>query len=329
MPAVSLALLAFATPLAPEPSSTLSDAEAERYLRLSMSRSFGRPIVAMMESRDPFSLDGTGKMVPERVRTKIERDERGRVRSTILRPLRLQGVTILDDGRTMTIRLPDQKLFIEQASPALDDLPADERLALVRRNYALKAFPGPETLDRPTVLLQASPRRRGMETRRYLLDAATGFPFRSEVVGGGSRETVFETMMVQFPERLSGRIFRPRSTKGYQVVRYETPAPPKPGEALRKLGFEPGIPKGPPYGFHVTGTAMLEASRWKSVAVRLTDGLVKAVAYEWKTGPEDAAIADGAGRSVGRRRGCTVLLVAEAPAGIRAKLLDSILDALP
>ena len=328
MPAASLAALVFAVP-------SFGDAEAERYLRLSMGRSFGRPIVAMMEQRDPFALTTSGPDAGgERVRTKIERDAKGRVRSTILRPLRLQGVTILDDGRRMTIRLPDQKLVIEQDSPALDDAPVEDRLDLVRSNYTLKAFIGPETLGRPTVLIQATAKRRGLDTRRYLLDAATGFPLKSELVSSAGRETVFETMMLRFVKELPDRTFRQRPTRGFQVVRYASPTAPKPGEALRKLGFEPAIPQDPPFGFRVTGVAMIESSRWKSVTIRLTDGLVKANVYEWTTGPEDAALGDGTvqdgrGRSIGRRRGRTVLVVAETSPLVRARLLEAVLEALP
>ncbi len=301
------------------------DAEAERYLRLSMGRSFGRAVVAMIEQRDPFSLDGGG----ERVRAKVERDARGRVRSSIARPLRLQGVTILDDGERMTIRLPDERLVIEQDSPAREDGPAEARLALVRGNYVLRVGPGPETLGRATVTLEARARRRGIDTRRYLLDAATGFPLRSEIVNEGGTETIFEAVMVRFVARLPERTFERGPTDGFQVVRYESPARPRPGEAVRRMGFEPAVPKDPPFGFRVTGVAMLQTPRWRAVAVRLTDGLVKASVYEWIAGPEDSALADAKGRSVGRRRGKTVLVVAETSALVRARLLDAVLDAMP
>lgn len=295
--------------------------DAEGYLRLCLGRSFGRAVFATLDQRDPTRDSG-------RVRAKIVRDDRGRMRSSILEPETLRGNEILDDGRRMMVLLGKEKLVMIQDSPSSGEESLTSRVALVRKNYVLKLSSGPKAFDRPTVVLEAKARWRGIDSRRYLLDSATGYPLRHDVVGEGGTDNLFLVTAIRFAPRAPRGYFREFSTTGRQVVRYGGVGQLKPGEAKARVGFEPVIPRELPFGFKATQVGLNDMPDWRSVVFHASDGLIKASVYEWTSNESDAALQNVRGRSIGRRSGRTVMVVSDGSALVRARLLDAVLDAM-
>lgn len=317
MPGSSLAVLAALT----FSGGGGAPSEAERYLRLSLGRSFGRCVFATLDQRDPTGSSG-------RIRAEMVRDERGRMRTSILQPEALRGNAILDDGRRMSVRLDKEKLVMIQDSPALAEGNVEARIELIRKNYRLSLNPGPRTFDRSTVVLEAKARWRGIDSRRYLLDAATGYPLRHDIVTETGVDNLFTTVAFRFAEDAPRGTFRPFSSKGRQVVRYASATALKIADAKVRVGFEPAIPKDLPFGFRVSHVGLNDMPGWRSVVLRASDGLVKASIYEWMSNPADAELKDARGRSIGRRSGRTVMVVSDGSALVRVRLLDAVLEAM-
>lgn len=327
---VAFALLAlgqgYGLPSVPIPPTEASAAlgecapDAERYFRLSIGRSFGRCVFATLDQRDPT---GAG-----RIRAEMVRDTRGRMRSAIVAPAALAGNAILDDGKRMSVLVDREKLVMVQDSPALTEGDPEARVGLVRKNYRLSVAPGPRAFGRATVILDARARWNGIDSRRYRLDAATGYPLRHDVVSEAGTENLFDTVALRFADRAPRGTFRPFSRGGRQVVEYASVAALKPGEARTRAGFEPAVPRELPFGFRVSTIGINDAPGWRSVVVRASDGLVKASVYEWMSNTADASLGDGQGRSVGRRGGRTVMVVSDGSTLVRARLLDAVLDTI-
>lgn len=320
MPASSLAALA-ALSLVGTAGPGEGGSEAERYLRLCLGRSFGQAVIATLDQRDPTSGSG-------RVRAQIVRDARGRMRTSILSPPALQGNEILDDGRRMSVLLTKEKLVMIQDSPAVGEGSLDGRIALVGKNYRLSVTPGPKMFERQTVVLEARARWRGIESRRYLLDAATGYPLRHDILVAGGTDNLFSVVSLKFAERAPRGFFQPFSTSGRQVVRYASAASLKVSEAKARVGFDPVIPKELPFGFRISHIGLNDTPDWRSVVFRASDGLIKAHIYEWVSNPADAGLKDVRGRSIGRRGGRTVMVVSDGSTLVRSRLLDTVLDAM-
>ena len=328
MPAGNLALLLLATastggaiPSGPAVSGLCND-EADRYLRLSMGRAFGGNVRALVDQRDP-----TGG--PDRVRARVTRDAKGRMKTVLVRPDRIKGLMIIDDGERMIVVLPHDKRVLDQDSAARDEDALDKRLKLVRKNYRLSVEPGRETIGRRTVVLTARARHKGIDSRRYLLDAETGYPLRHDVMTESGTENLFDTVSISFPDSLKEDTFARPSTKGHQVSRYDAPQNFTAGAGKARIGFEPVVPANLPFGFRITGTQLNDTPDWRSVVYHATDGLIKANVYEWMTSPSDAKLLSGGGRSIARKGGRTVMVVADGSALVRARLLDVFLATIP
>jgi hypothetical protein len=65
------------------------------------------------------------------------------------------------------------------------------------------------------------------------------------------------------------------------VISYRRPEKVTKENASRAVGFMPVIPKSFPCGFRLQSMQTNDSRTWKSVVIRLTDGLARATVYQW------------------------------------------------
>jgi hypothetical protein len=92
------------------------------------------------------------------------------------------------------------------------------------------------------------------------------------------------------------------------------------------LGFEPVFPADLPYGFEVQDAQVNDSQSWKSVAVRITDGLIKGTVYQWQSSAK-VKIKTMVGTSIGDSNGIRFAVTADVPEAVRQKLLKTFIDA--
>lgn len=157
--------------------------------------------------------------------------------------------------------------------------------------------------------------------RRLVLDAQTGFLLRLEVASPeGKMEARVEVKSVDFPNSLPPSLFQLRTLEDTRIIQF------KPREELNPDGpldpeihFKPVVPRHLPYGFMVQG-AQVNRGRFHSIAVRVTDGLVRGTVYESLPSDAPEMKMDGATRlSVGS---VTFTIIMDAPEGVRQKIVQ-------
>lgn len=299
-------------------SSRQSTDRAAELLERSMQTSFGRDIVAVISQRDPNN-EAAFQTV------KVERNRAGQIRQTVLHPLRMQGIESIDDGKTSLMYLPDQKVLIEQDSPQMEDSDVELRVRLAQRNYTLRTEPGGSVAGRTTICLVANPKFAGVDSRRYYLDAQTAYPLKLTTKAPDGEQIVrFEAKDVQFPASLDQKLFKMRPMGGVTRLRYaRRETLDSPSEAQRMMGFRPNLSVSIPLGFRVSEMQTNDSPQWKSMVVRLTDGLVKATLYQWKSTDRQRTVDSVENRTSGEANGVRMLLVSELNADLREQLLGA------
>ena len=112
------------------------------------------------------------------VQMKFEQARDGFERQTVLQPLSMQGVSMVDDGKRWMMYWPDERRALSQQSPRARLADADDRIQLADKNYRLK-FGEPTTIaGRRAHAVVAEPRYKEMEERRYFIDEETSFVLR-------------------------------------------------------------------------------------------------------------------------------------------------------
>jgi hypothetical protein len=284
-------------------------------LRKSMGRRFSVNILAVIRQRDP---GGNGSYQ----RIKVSRSSDGRIRQTILQPLRMAGIDRVDDGDTIRVYLPDKKSLIIQDSVQASPKDVDERMRLAKRNYDFAWGESCTIAGRKSLCVVVKPRHGGMTARRYYLDEHNGYPLRLEVLSGPqSDHLVFDTLAVEYPKKLASAVFDLDPLPGTLTYRYSRPKTLKSDNAEKLLGFQPILPGRLPLGFELQEMQINENKDWKSAAVRLTDGIVRATVYQWRpNGQPVESVEESSSLDVG---GIRLLLVSDLPAAVRMRLLQA------
>jgi outer membrane lipoprotein-sorting protein len=319
MAAVKLALASAALiALAVASPATDQKEQAAKMLMRSMQREFPVNVISIITQRDPKS-DNSFQ------RVKVERTRDGLQRCTILQPLRMQGVTSIDDGARMKIYLPDKKIVLDQESPGKAGVDIEDRMKIVRKNYSFSMSDGGQIAGRSTVCVTATPRFDELEIRRYYLDRSTAYPLRLETHLSGKEITVvFDTKDIQFPKTLDRSLFKLATVGQVKTIRYTRPTRVSSAvQAKTLVGFTPLVPKGLPLGFEVQEVQFSDNSDSKAIVVRLSDGLARASVYQTKSGEkltsdEDSTIFD--------YKGVRLMLVSDLPKSIREQLLRSFIS---
>ncbi len=311
--AAALGILAMAQ-TAPEAT------KARQFLQLAMGR---RPIVNV---RAIISQRFQESNVMQQVKVEMSRD--GKLHQTVLSPLSMQGFECVDDGEQMMTFSPDDRSIIVQASNAAKASDVKYRMALVDRNYTLKIERRDRVAGRAALVIAATPRNAGLETRCYTIDEKTGFLLRLETCKGEDKTMHFDTKLVEYPHDIPDEAFEMHASGTRKQV-YDTwqQCPSVKNVALNnQLGFAPIVPKMLPFGFAIQEVQSDTRSKLPSVAVRLTDGLAIATVYQWqKRGPRSNKVPDGT--RVADAGYVRVLIAGDVPEDIKQRLLESFIKA--
>ncbi len=258
-----------------------------------------------------------GKSEGEQAKLEIARD--GRMHRVVLQPLSREGFESVDDGKELRTLVPDHKTLLIQDSPLLEASDVNFRLALLFRNYHLQVEGPLKVAGRDALSVLAQPRHEDVLARRLVLDAQTGFMLRLEVATvEGPMETRVEVKSVTFPSSIPSSVFDLRTVKDVRTIRFG-----KRTEVVSKstiptgLTFKPILPHHLPAGFHVQ-TAQYNSGRFRSVTVRITDGLVKGTVYECS--PDDAPDIKLEGATRLTSGTVTFTVVMDAPAKVRDRI---------
>lgn len=288
---------------------------AQALLR-SMRPTFSTNITAVVVQRDPSS-DGAFQIV------RVERDRLGHTRYTVLQPLRMQGVESVDDGTKVRMYFPDQNLIIDQDSPQRSPGDAAWRIGLAQRNYTLRYGPPTRVAGRSCLTIVATPKYGQMDVRRYYVDEETFYPLRIESEGDSGRTLYIDTKDILYPAKLPRDRFRLDPMGSPQVLRYHRPDSLTTHTAALKMGFTPIVPQTIPLGFRVQEMQLSETGNWRSVAVRITDGLVRATVYQWQAAGSRFDVKSIENSTPAERNGIRLLLVSDLDARLRQALLDA------
>jgi hypothetical protein len=256
-------------------ASSLQPETPEAALRRSMERTGGfcATLVqthAGVRGRSPMQL-------------KLMTDSRGRTRRTVLKPLSMQGIVSIDDGRDWITFNPDDRRVMIQPSPFAHRASPAQRMALVERNYRLRFEPTETIAGRRAIVLIAIPRADELPTRRYAFDSQTYLLLRFESIEAGSEPRVLlDTQTFDLVATQPAELFEAPKEPGIEVKRSWGPRRvDNADQAKAAIGFEPRLPRSIPYGFAVDDLQLLGHAQEAFLAVRITDGLAFLSVYQW------------------------------------------------
>lgn len=297
--------------------------KARLLLQKTLERTFPQNVVALIMQRSPDNPS-----VMQRIQVQISRD--GKTRHTVIYPLSMEGVETIDDGIHLTTFLPDRNLLLIHESPRLLPNDTKSRMQMTLRNYDLKLAGNSTVAGRPTTIVLANPHSRDLDSRRYYIDDQTGFLLQLETIDqSGKVRLAFQAKAVSYPPEISPEVFVvSKALRNCDMVPFQRPKSiMSPGKGSVDIGFDPIQPRNIPYGFTIQDVQVNESKQWRSVAVRITDGLVKATVYQW---PEDGAGMDAntmPGTSADVIEGIRIVVAADVPAPARKRILQAFADA--
>lgn len=300
-----------------------SDSERARALLLkTLERTFTHNVIALITQRSP---ENHGNV--QRIQVQISKD--GKMRQTVIYPLSLQGVETIDNGKNIATFFPDEKLVIVQSSPKLQYTDTAARINLTIRNYSLQLGGTTNIAGHIATVVVATPRSKDLETRRYHIDANTGFMLKLETIDKtGVVKAAFSAQQVIYPANISASNFTINldARADRQIVYDRPPSITQGGKVPPNLNFEPVIPDSLPYGFELQDVQINDNKSFGSAAVRITDGLIKATVYQY-------AVADAKkmrlmpGTTIDQGSGIKFVVAAEVPESVRRKILAAFLEA--
>ncbi len=292
-----------------------SDKKAEQLMVRCIKCNFSVNVVAIISQLDPDEASYQT--------IKVERSRSGKVRHTVLGPLCMQGVCTIDDGKRSYMYMPDQRLVIDQDSqPRNGDI--DRRVQLALRNYSFRIEGRCQVAGRAAFCVQATPRNSGLETRTYCVETRTAYPLRLVTTAPNGDTTVkFETKDIEFPRKLDESLFQMRTLGEVNTLQYQRPNNVDPEQAAEIVGFEPVMPRGLPLGFEVQEVQANNGQEWKSLILRLTDGLAKANVYQWKLGGKNPKLKSLEQSTMRDVHGVRLLLVSDLAPDLRDRLLSA------
>ena len=289
---------------------------AEDALRRSMDRTSSVNIDAILVKSAPWGGNP--------VRLRLCRDASGRLRTEILSPVEMQGQISVDDGKTWTTYIPEDRKIRIHPSPMAEPDDLDFRMRLIRKNYRLEIDQKPTIAGRAAIRVVATPRSSTLETRRFYLDASNYVLLKTDMVSESGPDTVFLSVQrIEFPARFERGTFDPPQIDN---ARRDVAKPPltlkDADDAERRVGFRPATPGRLPYGFRPQGLTLWDWGGITPVQVRLTDGLARLSVFQFRI-PEGAKPRPGDERKVAKTVGDIRIEVrGDAPQAVREKILD-------
>lgn len=278
---------------------------------------FRANIVAIVKQGDLEDDDEVTKV-------KVVRSASGKSRNAIIAPLRRQGNETVNDGEKIYTFVTDEKtMIVEPASNFREE--ADFRVPLIQKNYIISAKRGPQIAGRTTISVTAMAREARIGGTRYVLDTKTAYVMRKEIYNSEDEEWTpnYEVIQAEFPATLESSIFKIKPIGGYDTIEYGAKTNiASMRDAEKLLGFQPVMPKEIPYGFAIQSIQTNTKSAWKSLSVRLTDGIQRITVYQWKPSGTNR-IKTGSGMSVTTVNGISTLVVSDLDSGVRSSVLKS------
>lgn len=259
------------------------------------------------------------------VEMKMEQDVYGRTRFTIWQPSHMRGLISLDDGVNWYTYMPNHKRLIKQESPRASQDDPSMQMYLANQNYNWKLEKGPDIASCPTVIVSATPKAKGMMTRRYYLDSRTSLMLQMETIGADGQKTVqLETRSIAYLKE-SPRL--PVPGEDDDSIKKRVVPPPErftiPSAVVDKVGFTPIVPDSLPYGFVVKTKELVGPPRDQFAALRLSDGLVTETIYQWKDRPSKKRGPFDMNKGTVLINGIRMRAVGEVPNGLAQKLLQA------
>lgn len=256
------------------------------------------------------------------MKSKLESDDKGLYRMTVLQPVTQQGIVMVDDGRTIRTYSKDEGAVYVMASPRVGEPDPTKRVALVERNYTLRIeLDGKAVAGRDTIMIVASPKRPEMPERRLYIDRRNLFVLRHETIEGDQRLALLDTVSVSYPTKPDPDLADPPPGQW----KPESPGGPIDltdlDAARKRLGFRPLMPRDLPSGFTLADVPIY-LDKNGLLGLRITDGLAVATVYQWSPkrakDPTQKMAPDRIGRD-----GIAVLIVGAIPEHVRRRLLDA------
>lgn len=311
--------------LATIPLTSLSDPDWQRkrpspkYLLLkSMTAARRYAISAVIIQRMSHVNDAEVEM-------KMEQDVYGRTRFTIWQPSHMRGLISLDDGINWYTYMPDHKRVIKQESPRVAQGNPAYQIYLADENYTWKMEKGTDIASCPTVVVTATPKVKGLLTRRYYLDSRTSLMLQMDTISPDGKKTVnLETRSVAYLKE-SPKLAIPGEGDSSITTR-TMPTPERvspPSVAKDKVGFTPVIPDKLPFGFIVKSTEIVGPPNDQFIAIRLTDGLVTETVYQWKDSSSKRRGPFGSKKNTVIANGIRMRSIGEVPSDMAKKILQS------
>jgi len=292
---------------------------AEILLR-SMQRQTGVNVIGIIEQRD-----GGGTGVSQTIR--VERDRHGRAHYLVLAPLRMQGIESVDDGFRSRMYWPDRNVLIDQESPSKTPCDAAWRIALTKKNYRLRFVTPIKIAGRATKCIEAVPLDNRMETRRFYLDASTFYPLRLETYEGNRRiSKISDTKEISYPDAVPEDRFVLSPAGSTRTLRYNRPQSLKLSQAEKLIGFTPLLPKEMPMGFAMQDIQLTQSDKWRSVAIRVTDGLVRGTVYQWRSRRGEPDVEGMDDNSVVQVGDIKMMMVSDLDANRRRAMLEAFIE---
>lgn len=274
-------------------------------------------VSAVILQRDP-GVDGGFQ------RVQMQRSRDGKSKHTILQPLRLQGTQSVDDGATMMVYLPNDRVVMKRESSGNTNSDIVQRMDLAAKNYTFRFETKTRVADRVALCVVATPVNKGLDVRRFYIDEEELFPLKLETQQKGVTRTLYETKYIEYPKSVPDSVFRVNVTKDAREYRYARPQNCRnKDEAASLVGFLPLVPRLLPFGFQMQDVQVESSSSTKKVMLQLTDGLARATIFQWKNDGNERKMKTTEDFSVGERNGIRVMVVSDLEEEIRLKLLNA------
>lgn len=234
---------------------------------------------------------------------------------TILQPISSQGVSSIDDGKTLRNYLPDKKQIVVQPSPLSFYAPLDERMKLIQKNYNVTLAAPVAVAGRACSVVVMSAKAPQIPDRRLSIDAKENALLRYELLEGKKVTLVLvETLAVEYPTTPRRKPFEFSAAKSVDIVRSWGPKTITDIKfAAAAVGFEPRITKSLPYGFTVQAQQMVGEAKDPFVSIRLSDGMSMATVYQWDPKRYDQGAPAGMKAQFKDRFGIAFQAIGDAP----------------
>jgi hypothetical protein len=266
------------------------------------------------------------------ITVKIQRSADGKLRDTVVAPLRNQGQETIDDKQRMTTFVPDDRIVIVQPSTR-NESDYNFRIPLMLKNYSISSERGPKIAGRSTIQVTARSKYEELGAVRFCFDEQNGFALKKDTIDADDNErNEWEVIDISFPKTMDTSLFRFEmygaandQTGGnkIQTVTYSAPIKIKGAkDGLALLGFTPSVPSKLPYGFAIQSMTTADSEDWKALTMRITDGLKRLTIYQWKSkGRED--IRTGEDRSIDMVGGLKIMVVGDLGKDVREAIIES------